>query len=183
VSMTINFAGVPLAFAFVILLGSSGLITALLAEAFNFTLYDHFSLYSWTGMGIVYTYFNLPLAIMTLYPAFEGIRREWEEAAALLGASSMRFWWSIGIPILSPAIVSTVSILFANALGAYATAYALTTGILNILPLRISRLISGEVRLEPGLASATSVLLGVLMVFVLVVCQWVSKRYQKGAAR
>lgn len=182
VSMTINFAGVPLAFAFIILLGNSGLITALLAEWFNFSLYDHFSLYSWTGMGIVYTYFNVPLAIMTLYPAFHGIRREWEEAAALLGAHPARFWWSIGLPVLGPAIVSTVSILFANALGAYATAYALTTGILNILPLRISRLIAGEVRLEPGLASAASVLLGLLMIFVIVVSQWAVKRYRKEAA-
>lgn len=182
ISMCINFAGVPLAFAFVILLGNSGLITTLLTDAFRFNLYDHFSLYSWFGLGIVYTYFQIPLAILLLYPAFHAIRPEWEEAAAILGARPFRFWWSVGLPVLSPALVSTTSILFANALGAYATAYSISNGIFNILPLRISRLVSGEVNYNPGLASAAAMALALLMVLALVTSQMVARQLRKGAA-
>lgn len=180
ISMCINFAGVPLAFAFIILLGQSGLVTALLGELFGIRLYDYFSLYSWFGLGIVYTYFQVPLAILLLFPAFLGIRREWEEAATTLGAGPMRFWWSIGVPVLLPSLVSTASILFANAMGAYATAYALTTGILNILPLRITRLVAGEVRYDPALASAAAVVLGLITVGTLLAGQALARALRRG---
>lgn len=179
ISICVNFAGVPLAFAFIIILGSSGVLNTLLTQWWGINLYDKgFSLYSWTGLSLVYLYFQIPLATLLLYPAFHGIRPEWQEAATNLGASKWQFWWHIGLPVLAPAALGTFSILFANALGAYATAYALTTGIYNILPLRISRLISGEVNYDPWLASAAAVVLGAIMVLCLAVNQMMLKRYR-----
>ncbi len=178
ISITVNFAGVPLAFAFIIILGESGALTYLV-KTFGVNLYDKgFSIYTWTGLSLVYLYFQIPLATLLIYPAFFGIRKDWMEAAANLGATPRQFWTYIGMPVLAPAVLGTFAILMANALGAYATAYALTTGIYNILPLRISRLISGEVSHDPGLASAAAVVLGLIMVFFLALNQMMLKRFR-----
>jgi putative spermidine/putrescine transport system permease protein len=58
-NMTSNFAGVPLAFAFIILLGFNGSITIMLKQA---GIIQDFNLYSKTGLIILYTYFQIPLA-------------------------------------------------------------------------------------------------------------------------
>ncbi|KGT72698.1 ABC transporter permease [Bradyrhizobium japonicum] len=181
VSITVNFAGVPLAFAFMVILGSNGVVTILFSQLFGVNIYDAgFTLFGSAGLSLAYVYFQIPLATLLMFPAFFGIRKEWEEAAFILGAGPAQFWWKIGVPMIMPALLGTAGILFANAMGAYATAYALTTGIFNILPLRLSRLIAGEVSYEPQLASAIAIILAIVMIGGLWLNQWMLKRY-KGA--
>ncbi len=87
-SIAANFAGVPLAFAFVATLGVTGFITVAIHNVFHVNLYDiGFSLYSFWGLVIVYTYFQLPLMILLTLPALSALRPEWREAATNLGAS------------------------------------------------------------------------------------------------
>ncbi|MDN4496731.1 ABC transporter permease subunit [Pseudomonas mosselii] len=172
-NMTSNFAGVPLAFAFIILLGFNGALTLLLKQM---GLLGDFSIYSKTGLILVYTYFQIPLGVLLLYPAFDALREDWRESAALLGASHWQFWRHIGLPVLTPALLGTFVILLANALGAYATVYALTTGNFNVLPIRIAGLVAGDISLDPNLASALAMVLVGLMTVVTVVHQWLLKR-------
>ncbi|HLX02484.1 MAG TPA: ABC transporter permease subunit, partial [Trinickia sp.] len=135
-----------------------------------------FNLYSKTGLIILYTYFQIPLGVLLLYPAFDALREDWRESASLLGASGWQFWRHIGLPVLAPALLGTFVILFANALGAYATVYALTTGNYNVLPIRISSLVAGDTSLDPNLASALAMVLVGLMTIVTIVHQWLLKR-------
>lgn len=172
-NMTSNFSGVPLAFAFIILLGFNGSITIMLKQA---GIIEDFNLYSKTGLIILYTYFQIPLGVLLLYPAFDALREDWRESASLLGASSWQFWRHIGLPVLTPALLGTFVILLANALGAYATVYALTTGNFNVLPIRIAAMVSGDISLDPNMASALAVILVGLMTLVTVVHQWLLKR-------
>nr|WP_167469032.1 ABC transporter permease subunit [Pseudomonas reidholzensis] len=172
-NMTSNFSGVPLAFAFIILLGFNGALTLLLKQV---GLLEDFSIYSKSGLILVYTYFQIPLAVLLLYPAFDALREDWRESAALLGANAWQYWRHIGLPVLTPALLGTFVILLANALGAYATVYALTTGNFNVLPIRIAALVSGDITLDPNLASALAMLLVGLMTLVTVVHQWLLKR-------
>nr|WP_201754859.1 ABC transporter permease subunit [Pseudomonas soli] len=172
-NMTSNFAGVPLAFAFIILLGFNGALTLLLKQM---GLLGDFSIYSKTGLILVYTYFQIPLGVLLLYPAFDALREDWRESAALLGASHWQFWRHIGLPVLTPALLGTFVILLANALGAYATVYALTTGNFNVLPIRIAGLVAGDISLDPNLASALAMVLVGLMTVVTVAHQWLLKR-------
>ena len=172
-NMTSNFSGVPLAFAFIILLGFNGSITIMLKQA---GIIEDFNLYSKTGLIILYTYFQIPLGVLLLYPAFDALREDWRESASLLGASSWQFWRFIGLPVLTPALLGTFVILLANALGAYATVYALTTGNFNVLPIRIAALVSGDISLDPNMASALAVILVGLMTLVTLVHQWLLKR-------
>lgn len=178
-NMTSNFAGVPLAFAFVIMVGLNGFFTLLLKK---YGVIDGFNIYSRDGLILIYTYFQIPLGILLLYPAFDGLRAEWQESAALLGAPRWRFWLHIGIPVLTPALLGTFVILLANALGAYATIYALTTGNFNVVPIRIAALVAGDITLDPNLGSALSVLLVLLMALITVVHQWLLRRSYLHAA-
>lgn len=164
-NMTSNFAGVPLAFAFMIILGYNGVFT-ILFEKLNIQFLMDFNLYSGIGLIIVYIYFQIPLGILLMYPAYNGIKEEWKEAASMLGSSKLAFWRYIGIPILLPSILGTFSLLFANALGAYATAYALTGGNYNLLTVRIASLISGDLFLNPNLASALAVVLFLILLLL-----------------
>lgn len=173
-NLTSNFSGVPLAFAFIILLGNSGLFTLLFKE-WGWNMSETFSLYSWSGLVVVYVYFQVPLAILLLYPAYSGIHKHWRESAALLGASNWQFWRRIGIPVLLPSVVGTFSILFANAMGAYATAYALVGSNYNLMTIRIGSLVAGDVATQPQLGSALAVILGLLMVGAM----WINERLMR----
>jgi len=172
-NMTSNFAGVPLAFAFVILLGLNGCLTLLLR---HYGVIEGFRLFSRNGMVLVYTWFQIPLGVLLLYPAFDGLKKEWQESAALLGASRWRYWWHIGLPILFPALLGTFVILLANALGAYATIYALTTGNFNVVPVRIAALVSGDISLDPNTGSALAMLLVAIMALITLVQQYLVRR-------
>ncbi len=174
-NLTSNFSGIPLAFAFIVLLGNSGLFT-LLFEKWDIGALSSFSLYSWSGLLLIYIYFQLPLALMLLYPIYDGIQQQWKEAAALLGASTWQFWLKIGIPVMLPGIVGTFSVLFANAMGAYASAYALTSSNYNLVAIRIGALIKGDIFAQPELASAIAVLLAVTMVMAMLLSEWSIKK-------
>ena len=170
-NLTSNFSGIPLAFAFIVLLGNSGLFT-LLFDKWEIGALSSFSLYSWSGLLLIYIYFQLPLALMLLYPIYDGIQQQWKEAAALLGASTLQFWLKVGIPVMLPGIVGTFSVLFANAMGAYASAYALTNSNYNLVAIRIGALIKGDIFAQPELASAIAVLLAVTMVTAMLISEW-----------
>ena len=147
-----NFAGVPLAFAFVATLGRTGFITAFLKTVFGLNIYDAgFNLYSFIGLSLTYMYFQFPLMVLIMAPALEALKREWREAAEILGANSMQYWTLVALPILLPSILGTMFLLFANAFGAYATAYALTGGTLPLITIQLRAQIQGDVLHNPAL--------------------------------
>ncbi len=161
--VTTNFAGAPLAFAFVVILGMNGVVTQFLAQDLGVELYPTFSIYSFSGLVLAYVYFQLPLMVLLVLPAFAGVRKEWQESAQSLSASNFQFWWHIGIPLLTPSLVAGFTLLFANAFGAYATAYTLVQAKLSLVTLQIGYMIAGEVRLDPGVGMAMAVLSLIIM--------------------
>ncbi|WP_373288655.1 ABC transporter permease [Brucella endophytica] len=141
-----NFAGVPLAFAFLATLGRTGLVTMLMNKYLGFNLYSTgFNLLSFTGLTLTYLFFQIPLMVLILTPALDGLKKEWREAASILGASSAQYWRMVAFPILWPSLMGTTLLLFANAFGAIATAYALTGSSLNIVPILLYAQIRGDV--------------------------------------
>jgi len=167
-SIAANFAGVPLAFAYVATLGITGYITVLIHTLFHVNIYDlGFSLYTFWGLVIVYTYFQLPLMILLTLPALSALRPEWREAATNLGASNFTFWRRVGLPILLPSLVAATMLLFANAFGAFATAYALAQGGINIVPILINFVVNGNVIIDYGLGNALAV--GMIIILLVAV--------------
>jgi putative spermidine/putrescine transport system permease protein len=150
-----NFAGVPLAFAFISTLGRLGLVTIILKTVFDIDIYRAgFNLLSFWGLTLTYLYFQIPLMVLMIAPAIDGLKKEWSEAAQTLGASTWQFWRYVGLPIIWPSFLGTLSLLFANAFGAIATAYALTGSSLNIVPILLYAQIRGDALQNPGLGAA-----------------------------
>jgi putative spermidine/putrescine transport system permease protein len=139
-----NFAGIPLAFAFIATLGPTGVITVLLTH-FGLHIYPHFTIFSLAGLSLTYIYFQLPLMILIIAPSLEGLRAEWREAAENLGATQSQYWWHVGLPVLLPSLAGATVLLFGNAFSAYATPYALASGGINLVPIVIGSLLSGNV--------------------------------------
>lgn len=168
-SVSANFAGIPLASAFIATLGATGFITAVFFNVFHIDLYNglHFSLYSFFGLALAYTYFQLPLMILITVPALSALRPEWREAATNLGASNFTYWRRVALPILFPSIVAATMLLFANSFGAFATAYALGQGEINLVPIQIQFVVNGNVSLDTGLGNAMAA--GMIIVLLIVV--------------
>jgi putative spermidine/putrescine transport system permease protein len=150
-----NFAGVPLAFAFLATLGPIGLVTVFLKTNFGLDLrLLGFNILSFWGLTITYLFFQIPLMILIITPALDGLKREWREAAAILGATGPQYWRMVAFPILFPSILGTMALLFANSFGAVATAIALTGSSLNIVPILLFAQIRGDVLGDPYLGYA-----------------------------
>ena len=161
--VTSNFAGVPLAFAFLATIGRAGLLTALLSRLFGIDLYaGGFNLLSLVGLTFTYLYFQMPLMVLVIMPAVEGLKRDWSEAAAMLGASPAQFTLRIVAPILAPNVIGATLLLFANAFGAVATAYALTGSSINLVTILLFAQIRGDVLHDPNLGYALA--LGMVVV-------------------
>lgn len=171
-----NFAGVPLAFAFISTLGSLGLLTTALKRA-GVDLYGlGFSLYSLPGLTLVYSYFQIPLMIIIVSPAIAALQSSWREAAENLGASGGQYWRLVGLPVLAPSLLSAWLLLFGSAFSAYATAYALTSGNIGLVTTEISNVLSGNVMASPQTGAALSVGMIVVMVGVLMVSATLARR-------
>ena len=150
-----NFAGLPLAFAFIATLGRVGLVTVLLREWVGVDIYRMgFNLLSFWGLTLTYLYFQIPLMVLIIAPALDGLKREWREASEILGASRWQYWRHVAFPILWPSILGTTLLLFANSFGAVATAYALTGSSMNIVTILLYAQIRGDVLHDQGLGYA-----------------------------
>jgi putative spermidine/putrescine transport system permease protein len=163
------FGGVPLAFAFIGALGQTGLATLFL-RGVGIDLYAAgFRIDSLTGLGLTYVYFQIPLMVILITPALEGLLPQWREAAENLGASAWSYWRHIALPVLAPALGGATLVLFGNAFAAYATALALTSGSIPLVTTSIASALSGNVlanQQNVGLALGLDmvVVIGIVMV-------------------
>lgn len=175
-----NFAGVPLAFAFVATLGRVGLVTLFFKDVLGLNLYQKgFNLYTFSGLSLTYLYFQFPLMVLIITPALEGMKREWREAAENLGASYGQYWRYVALPVLLPTLLGTMILLFGNAFGAYATAYGLTGGSINLVPILIGAQIRGDVLHNPGLGFALALGMVVVMAVSIAGYSWLQRRSER----
>ncbi len=143
-----NTGGVPLAFMFIAVLGTYGSLTTWL-KSIGIEIYGGgWTIYSFSGLLIVYLYFQVPLMVLLCLPVLANIKREWKDAAQSLGGSSWIYWRRVLIPILSPQLLGFFLLLFANSFAAYATAAALTSGSLALVPVQIASLIGSNVQVD-----------------------------------
>jgi putative spermidine/putrescine transport system permease protein len=179
-SVLAQFGGVMLAFAFIATIGTQGLVTAWLVSTFHWDLNaDGAFLYTVPGLVIPYVYFQVPLMVLTFMPALEGVKIQWGEAAATLGASRLTYWRRVALPVLAPAFWGSLLLLFANGFSSFATAAALISQG-GIVPLTIRAQLTSETII--GLQNVAGVLaLG--MVVVMAVVMGAYSLLQRRAAR
>jgi putative spermidine/putrescine transport system permease protein len=175
-----NFAGVPLALAFIFTIGRTGFISVLLDDVLGWKLYDSgFTIYSKLGLEIVYLYFQLPLMVLIIAPAIDGLKKEWREASENAGASTFQYWRHIALPILMPSLLGSMILLFGNSFGAQATAFALTGGFIPLVTILIGGQLSGDVLGNQNLGYALAMGMVAIMGVTLVAYSWLSRRAER----
>jgi len=166
-----QFGGVMLAFAFLATFGFNGLVTILFKDVLQVNILTDASwLYSLTGLAVVYTYFQIPLMLIIFLPSLDGLRQEWYDASASLGGGAWSFWRHVGGPILAPAFLGALLLLFTNAFSAYATAAALISQGSPIITLQIADAMQSEIVLgqeNVGKALALGMIIIVSLVMLL----------------
>ena len=177
-----NFGGVPLALLFIATLSTTGVVTGWIKDIFNgFNIWDHgFTLFNAFGVSFAYMYFQIPLMVLVVLPALEGLRPAWREAAQNMGAGSWQYWRYVGGPVLFPSFLGCLLLLFGSAFSAYATAEALTGGTVALTPIQIGALLNGNVVAgQQNLGYA----LGLIMVVVIAIVMIGYTIIQRRAAR
>lgn len=178
-SVLAQFGGVMLAFAFLATVGLNGMVNDALQDWFGIATTGAY-LYTIPGLVLVYSYFQIPLMVIVFLPAVDGIRPQWREATETLGGSTWVYWRSVAGPLLGPAFLGSLLLLFANSFSAYATARALISQSNPIVPLKIAGAITNEVNV--GHADvAKSLALG--MVVIVAIVMWLYALLQKRTAR
>ncbi len=174
-----NFAGVPLALAFVFTIGRVGLLTTFLA-GLGLNPYDAgFTIYSKIGLEIVYFYFQLPLMILIIAPAIDGLKKEWREASENMGASQLQYWRYVAFPVLLPSLLGSMILLFGNAFGAQATAYQLTGGFINLVTILIGNQLTGDVLHNVGLGYALAMGMVFILGITLIAYSFIQRRSER----
>jgi putative spermidine/putrescine transport system permease protein len=173
-NLTQNFAGFPLAFAFMLMLGHAGFLNAIL-KIFGL----NYNLYSGNGLIPVFIYFAIPLGTLFLIPGFSAVKKEWKEAATLLNANGAKFWFRIGLPVLAPTILGTTSIVFADSITTYATVYVIMTNY-STMPLKIAAMFSKDATQQTELGSALSLTMIVIILLVMGLTNLLKNKLAKG---
>jgi putative spermidine/putrescine transport system permease protein len=168
-----NFAGVPLALALTLLFGVQGVLRQALA---GIGVALPFDLDGSGGLLLAYLCFQVPLATLMLAQPVQMLDPGLMDAAATLGASPVRFWRRVGLPLLLPSLLEVGSLLFANAAAAYATPFALSGTSANVLAVRIAALVSGDIFSNPGLSSLLALLMFVLLAAVILAANLLARR-------
>jgi putative spermidine/putrescine transport system permease protein len=175
-----NFGGVPLAFLFIATLSTTGIVTGWIKDLSGVAIWHHgFTLYDPLGIFVVYMYFQIPLMVLVILPALEGLRPAWREAAHNMGARTWQYWRYVGGPVLFPAFLGCVLLLFGSAFSAYATAEALDNTI-ALTPIQIGALENGNVLAGQ---EHTGYALGLFMVIIIAVVMIIYTILQRRAAR
>ncbi|HEY5266039.1 MAG TPA: ABC transporter permease subunit [Acidimicrobiales bacterium] len=175
-----NFGGINLTFMFIATLGSTGILTYWLADIGVKLSNIGFNLYTFSGVLVVYMYFQLPLMVLVVTPALGGLRASWREAAENMGASSWSYWRHVGIPVLLPSILGGMLLLFGSAFAAYATAETLTLGLIALAPIQIGNFLNGNViagQTHVGYAIAFGML--IILTITMILYSLVRKRASK----
>jgi putative spermidine/putrescine transport system permease protein len=171
-----QFGGVTLAFAFLATIGAQGLITVWLQRHADIEV-PLGLLYSLKGLGLVYSYFQIPLMVIVFLPALEGVRPQWREATESLGGSTWQYWRHVAGPLLLPSFLGSLLLLFANAFAAYATAAALVSQGSPILPLVVRATFTSEVVLgQANFGKALALAMVVVVAVVMSLYAWLQRR-------
>jgi len=170
-SVPMTLSGLVVAFSFIVLLGRNGVFNIILRGAGLPT----FNLYSWGGLVIAYSFFNIPLFSLTMIGAFKNLDMSLVEAARNLGANIVQTWFYVVIPVLIPAFLAAFSIVFAGMMGAFGTVLALTGLSRSLLSLQIYSHVSESYYNVPQ-ADAFALVLGSIVAMVLVVINFLERK-------
>ncbi|MEU5974127.1 ABC transporter permease [Streptomyces sp. NPDC047315] len=142
--------------------GRRGLIGPWLEDAFGITLPFHTS-----GAVVAATFVAMPFLVISLEGALNGLRPEYEETAASLGASPVRVFCTVTLPMVAPGLIAGAALTWARALGEFGATITFAgnlPGVTQTLPLQVYLLLQDD----PAAATSVSLLLLAIAMAVLI---------------
>ena len=161
-TLPMAFSGIIIGFLAVIMIGRIGAIPLFTAWLFGVPLAEALA-YSLMGLVIAYIWFQIPRATLNLESAIRKFDWDLESAARSLGATPLQTLRYVLLPLLTPAIVSTMAVTFAVSMGSFGVALLLLKKA-SVLPLEIYTQMYSNLAFE--LAAAMSVVLAIITVGV-----------------
>ncbi|MFC9793554.1 ABC transporter permease [Streptomyces sp. NPDC127584] len=150
--------GVALLLAF----GRRGLLGPWLDRTLGITLPFHTS-----GAVVAATFVAMPFLVISLEGALGGLRPRYEETAASLGASPVRVFFTVTLPMVAPGLIAGAALTWARALGEFGATITFAgnlPGTTQTLPLQVYLLLQEE----PEAATSVSLLLLAIAMGVLI---------------
>jgi putative spermidine/putrescine transport system permease protein len=171
-AIPVTLSGLVVAFGFIVLAGRNGIVNQILKLLGFPPVID---LYSWIGLLGVFPFYNVPLFALVLVPLFESLSRDLSDAARACGAPPWAVWMYVLLPNLLPGLLAGSSVIFAQMMGAFGTALAITGFARNLLALRIYSLVA-ESNFDLSQASA----LAVWLMLTTALGLWMLSRAERG---
>ena len=123
---------------------------------------------------MAHTMIALPFVIRTLQPALANIPQKYREAAAILGASPLRVWREIDLPIISRAILASATFALTVSLGEFGATSLLARPEYPTIPTAIYRFLSQPGGMNYGQAMAMATILMFLTTFGILIIERVN---------
>ncbi|MER5928715.1 ABC transporter permease [Streptomyces sp. NPDC002054] len=142
--------------------GRRGLLGPWLEDTFGITLPFHTS-----GAVVAATFVAMPFLVISLEGALGGLRLSYEETAASLGASPVRVFFTVTMPMVAPGLIAGAALTWARALGEFGATITFAgnlPGTTQTLPLQVYLLLQDE----PEAATSLSLLLLAIAMAVLI---------------
>ena len=118
--------------------------------------------YTRIGITVALVFIGIPFVVRSVQPVLEKVEKEYEEAAAMFGASRTRIFFSVIFPEIRPALIAGFTMAFARCIGEYGSVVFIagnTPYKTEIAPLMIMAKLQ-----EFDYASATSIALVMLLI-------------------
>ncbi|NOI01934.1 molybdate ABC transporter permease subunit [Vibrio kanaloae] len=115
---------VVIGYLLLVMMGRQGIIGSWLNEVFGIV----FS-FSWKGAALACVVVALPLMVRSIRLSLETVDSKLEEAAATLGASPIRVFFTITLPLMLPGIITGTMLSFARSLGEFGATISFVSNI------------------------------------------------------
>ncbi|WP_455770635.1 ABC transporter permease [Streptomyces erythrochromogenes] len=157
--------------------GRRGLLGPWLEDSFGITLPFHTS-----GAVVAATFVAMPFLVISLEGALGGLKQSYEETAASLGASPVRVFFTVTLPMVAPGLVAGAALTWARALGEFGATITFAgnlPGTTQTLPLQVYLLLQDR----PEAATSVSLLLLAIAMAVLIALRgrWTGTPVDRGA--
>ncbi len=160
------------AYAWIQLLGRSGVITSFLNELFQ-TAFD--GVYGFAGIVLVFALQSFPLIYIFVSGALKNFDNSLNEAAESLGCSRFHRMWRILVPLILPTLLASSMLVFMRVFADFGTPMLIGEGF-KTMPVLVYTAFMGEVGGDDGFAAAVCVIMITLTILMFFAQRYLANR-------